>query len=61
MSSQKRYRSSSIDDELDNFTEYVYNGSFSFCRNIFNGIKKLICPCLYRKRKQFKTIYNDTV
>lgn len=61
MNSQLRYRSQSIDDELDNFTEYVYNGSFSFCRNIFNQIKNLICPCFYRKRKQLEINYNVTV
>jgi hypothetical protein len=61
MNSQKRYRSQSIDDDLDNFTDYIYNGNLSFCKYILNGIKNLICPCFCRKRKQSKTTYNVTV
>lgn len=52
MSSIKRYRSHSFDEDLDNFTEYLYKGKFNICRIIFNGLKKLICPCLNKKRKQ---------
>jgi hypothetical protein len=61
MHSVKRYRTHSFDDDLDNFTEYVYNGNISFCKSIFNGIINLICPCRFRKHKQLKPKKNDTV
>lgn len=44
-------RAQSIDEDLDNFTEYLYNGRFNLCKSIMNGIIKLICPCFFRKSK----------
>ena len=47
---RRRGTSASIDDTLDEYTEYVYNGTFSlsnmFCRSLIN----LICPCFRRNR-----------
>ncbi len=39
----------SIDEQIDNYTEYVYNGTFSVLDTVFCGIIKLICPCCFRK------------
>lgn len=41
----------SIDDTIDEYTEYVYNGIFNFTKMIYSGIIKLICPCCYRNRE----------
>jgi hypothetical protein len=38
----------SIDEQIDNYTEYVYNGTFSVLDTVFCGFLKLICPC-FRK------------
>jgi hypothetical protein len=47
---RRRATSASIDDTLDEYTEYVYNGTFSICNTICCGFIKLICPCFCRKR-----------
>lgn len=47
---RRRATSASIDDTLDEYTEYVYNGTFSICNTICGGFLKLICPCCFRKR-----------
>ena len=47
---RRRGTSASIDDALDDYTEYVYNGTFSVCNLICCGFLKLICPCCCRKR-----------
>jgi hypothetical protein len=46
----RRRTTSSIDETLDDYTEYVYNGTFSICNIICCGFIKLICPCFSRKR-----------
>lgn len=48
--SRRRGTSISIDDTLDEYTEFVYNGTFSIVNIIFCGFIKLICPCFNRKR-----------
>jgi hypothetical protein len=40
----------SIDETFDEYTEYVYNGTFSIYNVICCGFLKLICPCCCRKR-----------
>lgn len=45
-----RRRLSSIDDALDDYTDYVYNGTFSVYNFVCCGFLKLICPCCIRKR-----------
>ncbi len=45
-----RPKSPSIDDQIDEYTEFVYTGSFDVSRSVFRGFLNLICPCLYRKR-----------
>jgi hypothetical protein len=40
-----RRRTSSV--SIDEYTEYVYNGSFNLCNIICNGFLKLICPCFF--------------
>ena len=47
---RRRATSTSIDDTLDEYTEYVYNGTFNVFNTIFCGFLKLICPCCCRKR-----------
>jgi hypothetical protein len=48
---RRRGTSVSIDETLDEYTEYMYNGTFSlsnmFCKSLIN----LICPCFRRKRE----------
>ena len=48
---RRRGTSASIDDALDEYTEYVYNGTFSVTRLFCRGVLNLICPCFYRKRE----------
>ncbi len=48
---RRRGTSASIDDTLDEYTEYVYNGTFSIFHTIFGGFIKLICPCCRRNRE----------
>jgi hypothetical protein len=45
-----RKRSTSIDETLDEYTEYVYSRTFIVCNILCCGLLKLICPCSYRKR-----------
>lgn len=45
-----RAKSASIDESIDEYTEYVYNGTFSLSRFFCCGFIKLICPCFCRKR-----------
>ena len=40
----------SIDETLDEYTEYVYSRTFNICNILCCGLLKLICPCSYRKR-----------
>jgi hypothetical protein len=47
---RRRATSASIDETLDEYTEYVYNGTFSIFNSICCGFIKLICPCCYRKK-----------
>jgi len=47
---RRRATSASIDDTLDEYTEYVYNGTFNVFNTILCGFLKLICPCCCRKR-----------
>ena len=49
-----RRPSISVDDSIDEYTEYVYNGVFNFTKIIYRGIIKLICPCCYRNREPFE-------
>lgn len=39
-----------IDKNLDEYTDYVYNGNFNICNIICRGFIKLMCPCCFRKR-----------
>jgi hypothetical protein len=48
---RRRGTSTSIDDALDDYTEYVYNGTFSVTQMFFKGMLKLICPCCCKKRE----------
>lgn len=55
-SSRRNSRSASIDEQLDQYSEYVYNGTFSISRLFCCGIIKLICPCLSRKSESITVI-----
>lgn len=46
---RRRATSTSIDEQLDEFTEFVYEGSFNVTHSVISGFIKLICPC-FRKR-----------
>lgn len=46
---RRRGTSASIDEQLDEFTDYVYEGSFNITQSVFYGFIKLICPC-FRKQ-----------
>jgi len=41
----------SVDDTIDEYTEYVYNGTFNFTKIVYRGLINLICPCFHRNRK----------
>jgi hypothetical protein len=43
--SRRRCTSTSIEDSVDEHTEYVYNGTFRGFNTIWCGLLKLICPC----------------
>lgn len=45
-----RPKSISIDDQIEEYTEYLYYGTFNVSKSVFGGILNLICPCFYRKR-----------
>ena len=45
-----RPKSPSMDDQIDEYAEYMYNGTFNVSKSVFGGILNLICPCFYRKR-----------
>jgi len=55
---RRRVTSASIDDTLDDYTEYVYNGTFSFSNMMCKSLLKLICPCFYKKHAPI-TINSD--
>jgi len=46
-----RKPSISVDDTIDEYTEYVYNGTFNFTKIVYRGLINLICPCFHRNRK----------
>jgi hypothetical protein len=46
-----RTKSASVEESIDEYTEYVYNGTFSLSRFFYHGLVNLICPCFYRKRE----------
>jgi hypothetical protein len=52
---RRRGTSASIDEHLDEYTEYLYSGSFNFTKSILKGVLNLICPCCYRKRETIQT------
>lgn len=58
---KRHSRSASIDEQLDQYSEYVYNGTFSFSRMFCCGIIKLICPCWIRQSEPITVIQDDTV
>jgi hypothetical protein len=41
----------SVDDTIDDYTEYVYNGTFNLTKIVYRGLINLICPCCCRNRK----------
>jgi hypothetical protein len=45
-----RPKSPSLDDHIEEYTEFVYRGRLDVSKSIFRGILNLICPCCYRKR-----------
>jgi hypothetical protein len=47
---RRRGTSVSIDDQLDEYTIYVYTGTFNILNSITCGLIKLICPCCFRNR-----------
>jgi len=47
---RRRATSASIDESIDEYTEYVYNGTFSLSRFFCCGFINLICPCFCRKQ-----------
>ena len=49
---RRRGTSASIDEQLDDYTEFIYTGSFNFCSTIFYGFLNLICPCPCSKRRR---------
>jgi hypothetical protein len=56
---RRRGTSASIDDTLDEYTEYVYNGTFSFSKMFCKGFVNLICPCFRSKRDPINIIQSD--
>lgn len=49
---RRRGTSTSLDDQIDEYTEYMYTGTFNVSSSIFNGILNLICPCFCARRSQ---------
>jgi hypothetical protein len=56
---RRRGTSASIDDTIDDYTEYVYNGTFSLTRLFCTPILNLICPC-FRKERAPITVNNNS-
>ena len=55
---RRRGTSASIDDSIDDFAEYVYNGTFNFSTMFGRSLINLICPC-FRKERVPVTITSD--
>lgn len=45
---KRRGSSMSLDEEMEEYTEFMYNGAFNICNFFARGIKNLICFC-FRK------------
>ncbi len=43
---RKRINSASLDEQIDEYTEFMYNGTFDLVRSILKGFINLIYPCL---------------
>jgi hypothetical protein len=48
---RRRGTSASIDEEIEQYSEYIYNGNFNICKTVFCGIKNLICCRIKNKSK----------
>ena len=46
---QRRGTSVSIDDQIDDYVEYMYSNTYNISRSVFSGILNLICPCCRRR------------
>lgn len=44
----------SVDDTINEYTEYMYNSTFNFTKIVYRGIINLICPCCCRNRKSIE-------
>jgi hypothetical protein len=56
MESKRRASSVSLDESIEQYSDFVYNGTFSFLRVIFGGILKLICPGCRRQAGEEATL-----
>ncbi len=46
---QRRGTSVSIDDQIDDYVEYMYSNTYNISTSVFSGILNLICPCCRRR------------
>jgi hypothetical protein len=56
---RRRGTSASIEDTLDDYTEYVYNGTFSLAKVFWKPILNLICPCFRKERAPIQVDNNS--
>ena len=45
----RRGTSVSIDDQIDDYVEYMYSNTYNISTSVFFGILTLMCPCCRRK------------
>jgi hypothetical protein len=45
----KKSRSNSVDEQIDEYVEYMYYGPFNIFKSIWKGVINLICPCGYKE------------
>ena len=57
---RRRGTSVSIDEQIDEYTEYMYSGTFNIFNSICCGFVKLICPCCRKKRDHTTTNLSTT-
>jgi hypothetical protein len=53
----RRTSSMSLDEEMEEYSEFMYNGAFNICNFFCRGIKNLICYC-FRNNYEHKLARN---
>ncbi len=47
---RRRGTSVSLDDQIDDYVDYMYTNSYNVSSSVFSAILNLICPCFRKTR-----------